>query len=301
MANYLLTNQEMKEADGYTINELGVPALELMERAGRALANEAETLAPKGKILCLCGGGNNGGDGFVCARLLLAQGREVDCLQLASKETKECKINRERYEEIPKRVLTQMPTEEYALVIDCLFGTGFRGEFPYPELYGQVVRSGAKVLAADIPSGVREDGSVATGALKADTTLCIGEKKTACFVGEGIDYCGEIKRVDIGISLPRTDYAVLSDRRTVAALLPPRKRYSHKGSYGKAAIVAGSEEYSGAAYLSCLACLRSGVGYTTLFTPKDILKYYMLKQPEALLKPINDGGRYAFNATKRLG
>ena len=84
-------------------------------------------------------------------------------------------------------------------------------------------------------------------------------------------------------------------REDVAEKLPKRVRASHKGSYGKAAIVAGSVEYTGAAYLSAAACLRSGAGYTVLFTPSEILPYYILKAPEVLLKSTNDGGRYAFN------
>lgn len=292
---YILTNEQMKEADGYTIRTLGVPSLELMERAGQALADTAETLAPKGRVLCICGGGNNGGDGFVCARLLHIRGREVDCLQLAEKESEECAINRERYEALPETVFYTFPDEEYALIIDCLFGTGFRGDFPYADIQKRIENSGAKVLSADIPSGVRDDGSVANGAIRASVTLCIGEKKAGCYLGEGISYSGKILCADIGIKLPREDYARLSDRETVKTLLPKRKRYSHKGSYGKAAIVAGSIDYTGAAYLAGAACLRSGTGYTTLFTPTDILPYYILKAPEMLLKPINDGGRYAFN------
>lgn len=88
---------------------------------------------------------------------------------------------------------------------------------------------------------------------------------------------------------------VCIEKEYVKGILPKRKRDSHKGTYGKAAIVAGSEEYTGAAYLAAAACLRSGAGYTTLFAPKDILYLYALKSPEILLKPANEGGRYAFN------
>lgn len=96
--------------------------------------------------------------------------------------------------------------------------------------------------------------------------------------------------------------ALIKDRQArvfesadVRAALPPRTRDSHKGTYGSAAIVAGSIEYTGAAYLSAAACLRAGAGYTTLFVPSGILPYYVLKAPEVLLKSINDGDRYAFN------
>lgn len=86
----------------------------------------------------------------------------------------------------------------------------------------------------------------------------------------------------------------VSTRENVAPLLPKRQRDSHKGTYGKAAIVAGSERYTGAAYLSTAACLRSGAGYTTLFTPKGILSHYMLKAPEALLMPLCEGHEMRF-------
>ena len=120
--------------------------------------------------------------------------------------------------------------------------------------------------------------------------------KTGVFLNDGIDFSGVPKRADIGIFLPNTDdYAQLVEREDVRKLLPKRKRNSHKGTYGKAAIVAGSDEYSGAAYLAVKAALRSGVGYTTLFTPEAVLPHYLLKAPEALLEPLNEGGRVAFN------
>ncbi len=84
-------------------------------------------------------------------------------------------------------------------------------------------------------------------------------------------------------------------------LLPKRERNSHKGNYGRAAIVAGSVEYTGAAYLAAAACLRAGAGYTALFLPKEILPYYILKTPEILLRETNEGGRYAFNEGKMRG
>ena len=102
--------------------------------------------------------------------------------------------------------------------------------------------------------------------------------------------------MDIGISLLDEEYALVSDKTLVKGLLPVRKRNSHKGTYGRAAIVAGCEEYTGAAYLSAAACLRAGAGYTTLFAPKKLLPLYALKAPEVLLKGISNGGRYAFNA-----
>lgn len=304
---YVLTNEQMRTADKYTIEELGVPSLELMERAGRALAREAEDMLALGgkkireRVLCVCGGGNNGGDGFVCARILNGRGVETDVVSVAEKRSLECRENYEKFVAAGGRVLTKLPERGYAVVVDCLLGTGFHGE-----LCGELLRAakginalkaqGAKVLSADIPSGVNGDNGEVKTAVIADRTLCIGERKAGAYLGDGIDCAGEIVCADIGIKLPdrAESYALLTDRESVAALVEKRKRNTHKGSYGRAAIVAGSAAYTGAAYLATAACLRAGAGYTALFAPKGILPYYMLKAPEALLAPICEGENILF-------
>lgn len=298
---HVLTNRQMRDADEYAIKTLGIPSLLLMERAGVALADEAERLSPSGKIRCVCGGGNNGGDGFVCARVLKSRGREADVVFYAEKQSADCRVNMEKWTATGGEILTELPMD-CELIVDCLYGTGFRGalldqDVGTVERINALKKQGVKVLSADIPSGVNgENGRVDGVAVLADRTLCIGEIKTGVLLGDGIDYAGEIKRADIGIELPSgANYATLSDSKTVREILPKRKRNTHKGSFGKAAIVAGSLEYTGAAYLAAVACLRSGAGYTTLFTPSEILPYYILKAPETLLKSISDGGRYAFN------
>ena len=310
---YVLTNKQMRDADGYTIEKLGVPSLALMERAGIALADEAERLAPTGKILCVCGGGNNGGDGFVCARILKGRGRVVTTVCFAEKLSNDCAANKDKWTACGGEILTAFPNVDgYALVVDCLFGTGLRGGVDGENArtiaeINEWKKQGIKVLCADIPSGLCGDNGLAKGAVVcADVTLCIGEIKAGVLLADGLDFAGEIKRADIGISLPEKEYAEQIDSETARELLPIRKRNSHKGSYGKAAIVAGSAEYTGAAYLSfsAAACLRAGAGYTTLFVPSEILPDYILKDPEILLKSTNDGGWYAFkedNAREWLG
>ncbi len=300
---YLLDNAQMREADEYTIKTLGVPSLDLMERAGEALARRVEKLAPTGKILCVCGGGNNGGDGFVCARALRARGREVCAVCFAERKSADCETNYEKFLAVGGEVVSAFPQEEFALIVDCLLGTGFKGELR--EEYASAVEQingykarGAKVISADIPSGVQGNGRVIGTAVVADETLCIGEYKAGAFLNDGIDYAGKVLREDIGIKLPKNGYAVLTEKQDIEKLLPRRKRNTHKGNYGRAAIVGGSISYTGAAYLAVSACLRAGAGYTTLFTPKDLLSHYMLKAPEALLVASNEGDRYEFNAKK---
>lgn len=295
---YILTCAQMRAADGYAIDAMKIPALDLMERAGVALADEAEDMCPEGDIVVVCGGGNNGGDGFVCARVLLKRKRRVAVVCVADKFTKECAVNREKYEKAGGELFSVFPRRRFSLAVDCLFGTGFHGE-PAGKAAAAVdyIRSAAeKVLSADIPSGLSgNDGKAAEHTVKADRTLCIGEYKAGVFLGDGPDYAGECVRADIGIPLPEPkQYAFLTDREEVRSVLPPRRRNSHKGSYGKAAIVAGSGKYTGAAYLAAAAALRSGCGYTCLFLPASLLPQYVLKLPEVLLSPISDGDRVAF-------
>jgi len=302
---YILTSEEMREADQYTIERLATPSLYLMEKAGQALADEAERLSPRGKIVCVCGGGNNGGDGFVCARILFKRGRDVLAVYFAEKSSSECEINRAEFEMLGGKIKKELPNGKISLIVDCLFGTGFKGELEGKfEAVAQEInackRKGAKVLSADIPSGVNGDnGFAARSAVKADETFCLGEYKAGVFVGDGPDFSGKVRKADIGISLPRLQenenaYAYLADTEYAKALLPTRKRNSHKGTYGKTAIVGGSARYSGAPYLSSLAALRGGAGYVSLFLPEKILPAYYLKAPELLLESISKGAQIAF-------
>ena len=303
---YVLTNEQMREADLFTIEQLGVPSLELMERAGIALKNAATELAPTGKILIVCGGGNNGGDGFVCGRILLAEGREVHAVFFAEKRTHECAVNLSEFIMNNGKLYEEIPDGDYSLVIDCLFGTGY--QYREDERTAGAIRKmntlrkrGAKILSADIPSGICGNSGLAKGeAVIADVTVCLGEIKCGAVLCDGLDHVGEIRRADIGIALPSFDaegngYARLIEQKDVKDCLPVRKRNSHKGNYGKATIVAGSEKYTGAAYLSAAAALRSGAGYTTLMLPQNLFPVFALKLPEVLLKTTNDGGRYVFN------
>jgi len=302
---YVLTNEQMREADAFTIERLGVASLELMERAGNALKAEAERLAPTGKILIVCGGGNSGGGGFVCGRQLLLSGREVDAVFFAEKRTHECAVNLSEFIMNNGKLFDEIPDGDYALVIDCLFGTGY--QYREDERTESAIRRmntlkkrGAKILSADIPSGISGNSGLAKGeAVEADVTLCIGELKSGVVLCDGLDHAGEIRRVDIGIVLPSFDvegngYARLVEPTDVKACLPVRRRNTHKGNYGKATVIAGSEKYTGAAYLSAASALRSGAGYTTLMLPQSLFEIFALKLPEVLLKTTNEGGMYAF-------
>lgn len=299
--NYILTNGQMREADTYTIEKHGVLSSILMERAGKALADKAKTISCGGDVLCVCGGGNNGGDGFICARILRSLGVSVDVVCVTERFSKDCEVAKEGYLSFGGKIEKEFLQKSYALVVDCLLGTGFKGLLSDTyamaiEKINEYKRQGAKVLSADIPSGVNGDnGRVEKCAVQADVTLCIGEYKAGVYLGDGMDYTGELCREDIGIILPENNYAQLLDEAYIKTILPKRKRNSHKGSYGRAAIVAGSISYTGAAYLATAACLRSGVGYTTLFTPMGLIPHFILQLPEALLHPLCAGNSFTFD------
>ncbi|MFR1983044.1 MAG: NAD(P)H-hydrate epimerase [Christensenellaceae bacterium] len=173
----------MREADKFTIETLEVPSLLLMERAGRGAGRGSGKALPR-RGICACGGGNNGGDGFVCARILLQKGLSVEALCVADKFSADCKKNRDEFEKLGGEVYSVFPRKRFALIVDCLFGTGFSGELEGKNAFAAdfINSSGAKVLSADIPSGVSgNNGLAAKNAVRADETLCIGEYKAGVF------------------------------------------------------------------------------------------------------------------------
>lgn len=156
--------------------------------------------------------------------------------------------------------------------------------------------SGAKVVSADIPSGLNGDSGAAALCVRADLTVAVGELKRGLLLGNGADVCGKIVRRDIGISLPQPADAALWEGEDVASLFPPRKKNTNKGSFGRAVILAGSAAYSGAPLLSCAAALRGGCGYTQLAVPSGLFPHCVGKFPEAILTAApSAGGALAFD------
>ena len=286
----ILTAAQMRNADAYTIQTKGVPALDLMERAGKALAKEISAFVENGKVLVVCGGGNNGGDGFVCARLLLGMGYEVTTVCVATKKSELAQAVENAYKNAGGETLDNFPNARFDCVVDCLLGTGFYGE-PNEKYAGAITQinaykqAGAKVISADIPSGINADNGQASVFVQADVCVCMGEIKAGVYLGQGIDACKKTVRADIGIQLPQDNYAEMITQETVAKQLPKRRRNTHKGSYGKAVIVGGGKRYFGAGFLSAYACLRAGAGYTYIRTPKSVAKTYLLRLPEAIYIP----------------
>ena len=302
----ILTSAQMREADEYTINTLGVPSKELMLRAGEALCNAVKNLLQtEESVLCVCGGGNNGGDGIVCACKLKEAGIAVDVVRVGERVSEDNAFYAQNYQTMGGEIYTDFLQKRYALIVDCLLGTGARAGLS-PAIRAAVEqingykKAGAKVLSADLPTGLSATGACLEACVQADYTLCIGEYKEGALLQDGLDYAGTLSRADIGIALPQEEsaYAVWVDSEYAKENYTPRKRNTHKGDYGKVAIVGGCMRYTGAPYLATLGSLRAGAGYTTLFLPQELIKYYLLKAPEALLAPISEGENFVFHQKK---
>ena len=230
MTDRILTNAQMREADDYTINNLGIPSEELMRRAGLAIAEEAlrevERLNTT-DVLIVCGTGNNGGDGYVCANKLLEDGLNVKVYAFDGNLSVDCKREKERYKGGYSRHICG------SIIVDCIFGTGLVREVAgkYAEVINEINSSGAFVISADIPSGLYGDnGLILNTAVKADVTVAVAEYKAGMFLNDGLDICGEVIKKDIGIVCPERDYIKLNCPRNMAEFFNKRRRNSNKGT-----------------------------------------------------------------------
>ena len=280
---YAYSNQQMRRFDEAAI-AAGAPALMLMERAGKALAqavSEACHRLGAGDALFVCGGGNNGGDGFVAARILHEAGEEVAVLCLAQKFSPDCAAVKAQYK---GELLGRIPRRRYALIVDCLFGTGLARpvEGESAALVDFINGSGAYVIACDLPSGLMEGGIAGETCVRADETVTMGQLKQALLLSDGADVAGKISVADIGIPAAENG-AEVWENADVKAFFPRRRSNTHKGSYGTACILAGGA-YSGAAFLAAGACLKSGAGYTKLCVSGELYPHAIGKLPAAVLR-----------------
>jgi len=305
----LLTAAEAKAIDRYTIETIGVPSVVLMERAALAVAEACVDLVDamhggipmKKKILCVCGTGNNGADGVAVARILNLRGYQAEILYVGNEErsTEEFRLQLKmaRNLQIPVCKANE-PTEyikegEYALIVDALFGVGLTRpvEGLYAELIGQMNRSGAKLVAVDLPSGVSaDDGKIMGCAVKATVTVTFGEEKLGMILYPGTEYCGKCVIAEIGLAEEQYEAtekcakrpAFTYDREDLKRL-PARPAYSNKGTFGRVLVIAGSPNMGGAALFAGMAAYRMGAGLVEIATAKENRVFLQEALPEAIL------------------
>ena len=205
----ILSVAEMRAADKYTIEKLGIPERTLMARAGEAVAEEIKRRFKGGRILFVCGKGNNGGDGLVMARAAAQDGwRVVVLLAEGDPKTPDAMTNYARLADLPVtkcRDAAALAAQPFDAVVDALYGTGFHGSLRPAGLAACALmnrqrESGAFVLAVDLPSGINTDtGEAAEGAVRADLTVTFDSCKPLHTAPSSAPFCGEIVCADIGI------------------------------------------------------------------------------------------------------
>lgn len=278
----------MRAVDRWAIEEQGAPSLELMEAAGTAVAEAVASLAPQGPVRVVCGKGNNGGDGFVAARVLAGMGFEVEALLLWPGEELrgDAEANFKRFGgELVEGGLAPRLAGSGA-VVDAVFGTGFSGapREPAAAAIAAINGCGAPVVACDIASGVdASTGEVEGEAVRADLTVSFHGAKLGQRVAPGKRCTGELRVVPIGIppGAPGTPAGGEIDP-SVLSLAPLRGPASTKFSSGQVAVAGGSRGLTGAVRMSSLAAIRAGAGYATVAVPADLELVFEVAQAEVM-------------------
>ncbi|MEM9918232.1 MAG: NAD(P)H-hydrate dehydratase [Bacteroidota bacterium] len=300
----ILTADQIRQWDAYTIAQEPIASIDLMERASLAFVQWFEEQFPENnqKVFVLAGTGNNGGDGLVIARLLHQRFYNVEvCLcQVGSKRSPDCEANFQRLpkgRDVPVFTLKKgekLPDISCDILIDGLFGSGLNRPLSgyWASLVEAVNQAAFIRVAIDIPSGLFADTHTQSPSISADYTLSFQVPKKAFLFPENQDRCGHWVVRPIGLhptflqTIHGGDHFL--DAKMCQAMLHQRSKYSHKGTFGHALLVVGSYGKIGAAVLAARACLRSGVGLLSLYAPRcgyDILQNSV---PEAMVLPTTD-------------
>jgi len=300
----VLTAAQMREVDRRTI-EMGIPGLVLMENAGhRVVEFLAERFAPLSsqRVLILCGKGNNGGDGLVVARQLFTRfhPRRLDVVLLAAPEELkgDAAANYRMLQVAGCAVKREIAPEmrHATLVVDALLGTGLNGPATGAmlEAIGEI-NGGfplAKVVAVDIPSGMPSDSGKPVGPhVRAQATVTFTAPKPAQVLAPNCDACGELRVGAIGspASFWEADPAVylsLVEPSRFRALLAPRPRMAHKGSFGHVLVLAGSRGKTGAAAMTGMSALRAGAGLVTVASAESAIPVIAGHAAELMTEPL---------------
>lgn len=291
---------DVRELDRIAIEEQGIPGIKLMSRAGAVLFDELCCRWPEARqIVVVCGGGNNGGDGYVVARLAREQGFEVTLVALRDPATLsgDARTAWGAARAAGLSAVSFAPTllDDADVVVDAILGTGLDREVSgeWAAVINAINASGVPVLAVDIPSGLHADsGSVLGTAIVAEATVTFIGLKCGMFTGAARDHCGAILFDDLGLPdelyaqrpapLHRIDWPLLKP------LLPPRRRTAHKGEFGHVLIIGGNHGMAGAVRLAAEASLRAGSGLTTVATRPEHVAAMAAARPEVMWRGIED-------------
>lgn len=314
-----LSAAEMQEVDRLTTERFGVPSHQLMETAGKSVAEvfleqyAHKMTQPPGRVAVLCGKGNNGGDGFVVARHLKEEVEQVRVYLFAKPDELrgDAAKNCERWRELDDLTIVQNAADwdkawpeisAAEVIVDALLGTGIRG--PASGLIGQVIEDVNRlshdatasrpgwIVAVDTPSGLPSDGDAAAGpVIKAHWTVTFTAPKIGQLISPQAGCCGQLVVREIGSPAALVEetgkgFVRWAGPDEFAGMPLIRAAESHKGSYGHLLLLAGSVGKTGAAVLAGQAALRGGAGLVTIATPEPALSVIASVQPEYMTEPL---------------
>ena len=323
--------EEMRLMDKYAIENNGIASYELMERAGRGVAEKITDFLINidkkyyRRFVIFAGKGNNGGDAYVVARYLMTEFPELNIIIYSvcdfDKLTGDALINAQNiinsYHQIAVKNIDYLDDNYFSngdVIIDGLLGTGLSGKLrePYEQFINIINRQNLLKIAIDIPSGMNGDTGLPINLdntenisknndnlsmIKADFTVTIGAPKWGLINHTGAEYCGQIKVVDIGLDF----FATASENEMIFAedvnhYFTRRSVYNHKNSVGRVLFITGSIQYPGAAFLGAISALRSGAGFVHLAVPKGAKIYNTSNIHSLVMHQIDDNNRGTFTS-----
>lgn len=296
----ILSAAQIREADAYTILHEPVSSIDLMERAALACAGRVAGLTPfTSRYFIFCGKGNNGGDGLAIARLLLEMKREVVVfvIEHSSSASAGFSTNLKRLEDLKAGIHfikaasdIHIEKKENSFIIDALLGTGLNKpvEGILAECITLINNCGLPAISVDIPSGLPCDEKPTGSAIvRAAKTLTFQRPKLSFLLSDSAPFVNDFEILDIGLDEKFIEGQASNFHffhpKDASALLMPRSKFSHKGTYGHALLLAGSAGKTGAAILAAKACLRSGAGLLTVHLPSACVNSMQTALPEAMV------------------
>ena len=313
----IISAQQTREVDQYTIKHRPISSLDLMELAARACVDRITHVSdPFTEFSVFCGKGNNGGDGLAIACILASMCRNVKVyiINYTDKESPDFLTNLERLEEqklaaihfITKPDELEKLANHNHIVIDALLGTGINKtvEGLLAEVIDFINQSGLPVISIDIPSGLLcDEKTIHKNIVHANRTLTFQRPKLSFLFPDYYSYVGGFEILNIGLDEAfieaQTSSYYFTTANAISSLLKPRAKYSNKGTYGHALLLAGSKGKIGAAILSAKACLRSGVGLVSVCIPACGYTSMQTALPEAMV--LTDNNDNCLTACPDLG
>ena len=296
----ILTAQQIKEADAYIIKNEPIKSIDLMDRASQQCVNWLVNKFDKTvSFTCFCGVGNNGGDGLAIARMLKQKGYEIIVYGVcfSEKHTPDFEQNISRLKSIGLQPIL-LTDKDYTfnlspktVIIDAIFGSGLTRPIDgfVAEIIHKINNTDVDIIAIDMPSGLFTESNINNkleNIILAKYTLTFQQPKLTMLFPENFKFVGEFEILDIGLhreflETATSSYYYVTENET-RLMVHQRKKFSHKGNYGHALLIAGSEGKMGAEILSARACLRTGVGLLTVLIPKKGLQIMQTAVPEAM-------------------